>query len=498
MYEKLELSKNGFEVPVNGKTFFHSKYDPQKEAATFASLVQPFSLAVMFGIGGGYHINALLEKFPSSKIICVEDTVDTLNFVKSIPNVKNNLLKFLTSPESQARLVFTSLDNLKKTLIENYLPAVHGNLSILELKSWSQFFSEERLRGKKIIDEAVSEIAADYSVQVHFGKLWQKNIFENLSSLKNLRCEEKSPLNFDTRKTACVIAAGPTLDKSVEVLKKKRNEFVIFSTDTSFTSLISYGIVPDFCISIDAQNISRRHFIKKIPEETIFVFDLCSNPAAVKKVLKNNNRIIFTQTSHPLSVLSSSLIETPLIKNIESGSGTVTIAAASFANLLGFKNIEFFGADFSYRNGKPYCKGTYLDSISHLQSSRLSTSENYYSKIMFRTPLIKVGSDSEENIFTTEILSSYKNSLEVFLKTIKNDSINNLNHNTNSPIIIEKMILKKALKCNKENENSLQKISKYLKDSIEKGENVFLLPLAANTGSIKKAEELTKKYIKYL
>lgn len=498
MYERLEISKNGLEVPVNGRTFFHSKYDPQKEAATFVSLVKPFSIAVVFGIAGGYHINALLENFPDAKIICVEDSEETLEFVEKIPNVKNNLLNFLQPSSARSNLIFCTLKNLKKTLLENYLPALYGNLSILELKSWSQYFQEERILGKKIIDETVAEIAADYSVQVHFGKLWQKNIFENLSLLKNLETENSIKLKIDSGKTAAVIAAGPSLDESIKKLKTNRDDFVIFSTDTSFTSLISYGIIPDFCISIDAQNISRRHFIKKIPQETVFVFDLCANPGAVKKILKNDNSIIFVQTSHPLSVISSNLLATLEIENIESGSGTVTIAAASFAKLLGFTKTDFYGADFSYSNGKPYCKGTYLDSISLLQSSRLSTSENYFSKIMFRTPLIKMDSQKNTEIYTTEILASYKKSLEKFLKTIKNESINNSNHFTNSPIIIEKMILKKASSISSENEKSLKKISEYLTESIEKGENVFLLPLAASTGSIKSAEDLTKKYIKYL
>ena len=68
-----------------------------------------------------------------------------------------------------------------------------------------------------------------------------------------------------------------------------------------------------------------------------------------------------------------------------------------------FNDIEFFGADFSYLNGKPYAKGTYLDNLYAIKSSRITNTETAFTKLLYRTELINI----EKNKYTTKILESY-------------------------------------------------------------------------------------------
>lgn len=76
-------------------------------------------------------------------------------------------------------------------------------------------------------------------------------------------------------------------------------------------------------------------------------------------------------------------------KKIESGAGTVTIAAADWAKSCGFQKLKFFGADFSYNFGKPYTKGTYLEKQFFSKSNRLISAEEKHIALMFRTELEK-------------------------------------------------------------------------------------------------------------
>ena len=64
--------------------------------------------------------------------------------------------------------------------------------------------------------------------------------------------------------------------------------------------------------------------------------------------------------------------------NLFSGAGTVTIAATDFAFHCGFKNIQVFGADFSYQNGKTYAKGTYLDVLYHKDENKILNADFLY------------------------------------------------------------------------------------------------------------------------
>ena len=129
-------------------------------------------------------------------------------------------------------------------------------------------------------------------------------------------------------------------------------------------------IVPDAVVSIDGQNISYAHFLHQAQKnKTVFAFDLCANSIPAKKISVQKNKILFFESGHPLSVLASRFNGTNFI-HLNSGSGTVTIAATDLVFFLGFEKIEFFGADFAYLNGKPYAKGTYLDDIFYKKQNK--------------------------------------------------------------------------------------------------------------------------------
>lgn len=412
LYSEIIKSKTSLQIPVffDGRPM-HSKYNPVQEGMTFAGQVKEYSgFIVVLGIGGGYHIKSISERFPEAHILAIETSADDLNFLKNIQCIqdlqKNKKITFAACEEkSEISRLLTSL----------YIPAFHGNLSICVHRAWAEHLPEKTKLLTKYIQQILSEISADYSVQAHFGKIWQHNIMQNLYffseySKKHSDCFQITQ-NFPTEKTAAVIAAGPSLDSSIEELKLNRKNYYIISTDTALNSLLRNRIIPDAVISIDGQNVSHTHFMftKKELElnffaKTLFIFDLCSNPDSVRQILNNGSKILFTRNSHPLSAIAGNFLK------IQSGSGTVTIAACDFARKAGFSKIKTFAADFSYFSGKAYAKGTYLEQNFNGNSCRLNSGEQQYDTLMFRTPLIL--KDIRKKIYTTEVLESYRKTFE--------------------------------------------------------------------------------------
>ncbi|MBQ0052437.1 MAG: DUF115 domain-containing protein, partial [Treponema sp.] len=195
----------------------------------------------------------------------------------------------------------------------------------------------------------------------------------------------------------------------VAELKENRSAFFIISTDTAYSALLKNNVVADVVVSVDGQMISHAHFMK-LEKSTKFVFDLCSNSAAVKKTIKCGCEFIFTESGHPLSFYASNYGGKQSFIHLETGSGTVTIAAADFAVKAGFSKIKFFGADFSYINGKPYTKGTYLDSIYRKTETRVEKAENKFVHLLYRTEIIQLS----QNKITTNVLNSYSQSLKKY------------------------------------------------------------------------------------
>lgn len=414
LYTSLEKAKNGSIIPIlyNGKSL-ESKYNPDNEAE---KLILEFTNTshyfIVTGISSGILINKLLEKNPNCFILCIERTIQDINFLKQIPIVKKI--------SQNNNVQFSTYDNILNDLLNTFLPAKYDDFKIIERRAWIQENHDLLALIQQTIKKAIGIISADYSVQVHFGKIWQNNIINNLKLLSKINQDTISFIsNFESllhnlikTKTAYVIAAGPSLDKKISLLKNESNIFII-STDTAYSSLIKNNIIPDIVISIDGQKVSTNHFSNIKKDKTLFFFDLCANSSASKHIVKNGGKILFFTSGHPLSSLSAFFSKQYCIfPSIFTGSGTVTIAATDLASQLGFSKIKVLGADFGYSNGKCYTKGTYFDTLYNYKSNKLCSSETNYTKLLFRTELIK---QNESITITTQILNAYKDSFEKYL-----------------------------------------------------------------------------------
>lgn len=411
IYSKIEISKTGSQIPIlkNGKSL-ESKYNPEREAETIINEIQEtYEYFIITGICSGILIKKLIEKFPKSKVLCIENSEDDITFLKQIDLVQN-LAKM-------NNIIFTDINNLITNLINSYIPAKYGAFKLIERRTWNQENNSIIDLLQKNISKAIGIISADYSVQVHFGKIWQQNILNNLKLISNMKETAIEPIS--NSKNAYIIAAGPSLDSKISALIADNNKYVI-STDTAYSTLLKYNIIPDIVISIDGQYISSNHFIKISPKTT-FLFDICSNFSAARHIYDEGGKLFFFKSGHPFSELIN-IYTQKTISSLYTGSGTVTIAATDFAIKSGFKNITIYGADFGYINEKPYSKGTYFDSLYNINTTKVSTNENNFNSLMFRSELIKKDKKS-----TTKLFTAYKESFEDYLRqqNVKFEEIDN-------------------------------------------------------------------------
>lgn len=398
-YTDIITAKNGSLIPACGATRFHSTYDPEREGERFAaSFAEGNSFFVVLGVCGGYHLAALARRFPRATILAIEETDDDIAFLSRLPTVQ----VLLQNPH----VIMTTAKRLVDVLPHYFLPAEHTSLQITALRAWELAFPAQTAAIKATLHETLAAISADFSVQSHFGGIWQRNILLNLRLAARQR---PAMLTFPTEKTAAIIAAGPTLDQTWQTLAQERDDYYIIATDTGYRALLRRGIASDAVICVDAQMTSHAHFLDLAPQ-TLFVFGLDANPALVRHVAARH-RVLFVQTGHPLATFADGGTDT--FAPISAGSGTVTVAATALAVQAGFTNIQLFGADFAYTQGKAYARGTYLDDLYHAASGRLNTAEQQFDRLLFRTELRPMGG----GFVTTALLESYKNSLKTMLNT---------------------------------------------------------------------------------
>lgn len=399
-YTGITTAKNGMSVVLfaNSRPMY-SLYNPTPRSQTETS-EKTFYLVT--GLGNGYHFQYLLEN-GKNRILVVEKDTHTLKFLFS----HQDFSSILQSPN----FLLCTVEELPQKLTESYIPQTCGIFNYTANRVWAENNPETEKNISDTVQSSLKQISADYSVQAHFGKIWQRNIIENLFILSKQK--NTSQVKIPAHKKAAIVAAGPSLDKSIVILTDNRDEYYIIATDTASQVLFLNGVVPDAVVSVDGQNISYRHFLKtsSLPN-TIYVLDLCANPAISKAVANNSGILHFAASSHPLCAAAAAFFKeqtgTDVFPFLDSSSGTVTGAALDFAIKAGFANIELFGADFAYSNGKPYCKGSYLDETFNNSSLRTETQETAFSALMFRTPLIY----KQNGVTTTETLSQYDSAVQ--------------------------------------------------------------------------------------
>lgn len=407
IYKTIIETKNNSIIPVllNGKTI-ESRYNPQNEAIRkIEQINSEYKFFVIIGICSGILIEELIKKIPEAKIICVENSKTDIDFLCSIPKIQDL--------QKNPNIIFSTSEELYENLVNNYIPSFYGNLKVIEHNVWGTENPINYEKIKKIIELALSDISKDFSVQAHFGKIWNFNIIKNAKLVNNNKAFINKP---DNSKTAVVVAAGPSLDHSIHMLQENREKYYVIATDTAFSTLLKNNILSDCVVSIDGQCISYNHFIHDISKfsNTLFVFDLTANSSTAEFLINNNIPVVFSVNSHPLSQYLNYLNKHCFI-DLFTGSGTVTIGAIDFAVKNGFKEIRVLGADFSYINGKAYAKGTYLETLYNSSSTKLFTDENQFEKLMFRTQLIQINKDKS----TTDVLKSYETSLNLYLEQNK-------------------------------------------------------------------------------
>lgn len=402
IYSDFLQTKTNILIPVlkSGKTL-ESRYNPEREIENiYNSFEKNYKAFIIAGIGSALLAEYIYTKDPDVLLIVYETYSADYDFLNKNSEIKKRL--------NNDRILKSTSENLSEVLIQNYIPAKYGDLKIVINPNWNNETPENSRLFNKILTESLSIIKADFSVQSHFGKLWASNFLKNVKIIENNHMTTK--LTLPLNKTAVVIGAGPSLDINLEKYYDK-NKYYLIATDTAFSVLLNNNITPDVVISLDGQSISRSHFIHSADYKNInFLFDLTSNPSAVKCVLEKHGNVTYFISGHPLASVFNEYTGNKL-NILYSGAGTVTITALDFAVKSGFENIEIIGADFAYHSGKSYTKGTYLDTLYNEDSSKVSSSEYIFNKLLFRTELKK-----DKDLYTTTVLDSYRNSFITYLK----------------------------------------------------------------------------------
>ncbi|MCY9660509.1 DUF115 domain-containing protein [Paenibacillus chondroitinus] len=347
----LERAKNGsFTAFVQESgtqaIYLHSRYDPISEAGRFAAAHlsggegESADRIVLYGLGCGYHVSALLEK--------------TEQMGTPIEVWETNVAAFFHIEKSG---VFKDIMNCRRlTIIVTDDIKVYGERS----NAWQDehvhvIVHEPSLRAVPEELSSFKSILLDYKIKRNSAiinrELMNRNFMQNTQQeWPSISAFQDFPLSVPT----ILISAGPSLAKSLPLLQTAAKHCLLGAVGTASSLLARHGVIPDFVIMTDPQE----GMIKQLEgwqPSSIPLFFLSTVHTEVVEQYAGPKFILFQEGFVPAEEMASLHSE----QLVQTG-GSVSTTLFSLARLLCMRPICLVGQDLAYTDNQTHVVGTPL------------------------------------------------------------------------------------------------------------------------------------------
>lgn len=348
--------EGGWGVRREGVTI-DSTYAPdrQAQARVSAEEFEDAQIAVVIGCGAGALPLAIYEMTADSGTHIAVFEPDPVVLRGAIRREQRlwrcdpHRIQFFSSPQS-----------LKMHLLQQYRPA-QGRVVQVCPPSSRRLAPELCDRIPKVVEEAMLLAHINKNTVNGRARQWMDHLLTNLARRTEL------PSVFALQDVfqgvpAVVVAAGPSLDRNIELLREVQDEVVIIGVNTSFKALIDAGVRPHLVLCLESLNVSV-HFegLEEALGQTALALDQSSHPALFG--LPAGHTFGFLNCSQATMGFAARIFGDEGVQGLPSG-GSIANAAFSCANMLGCEPIILIGQDLAYTGGRAYASDTVFGDIT--------------------------------------------------------------------------------------------------------------------------------------
>ena len=201
---------------------------------------------VVLGIGLGYHLAPLIEQTRARHILLVEPYPDFLRH--SLGTV--DWAALLDAAEERGCRFTVSLSNSPEQIIQDIqgmfsaegIPFIDGSYVFLHYPAWELFQTRDRL------SETVETLFASRGY-------FEDEVVMLTNTVSNLATHDFRLIELKLKparpEPVFVIGSGPSVDQSIEQIKRLRDKAIVFSCGTGLKICLTHGIVPDYHTEIE-------------------------------------------------------------------------------------------------------------------------------------------------------------------------------------------------------------------------------------------------------
>ncbi len=361
-------AKNGEETCQQQDRFFHSSYNPSREAQNFVnSLTCPFKPNVVIAIEPGlsYILPPLKERFPQAEFICISvcDQFDSLG-KRTVTDSKGKTFSW------DLIIPYTSDENLLAEKLYSFLGEEKlCTCLVASPKTSDDFFPNETGICWKAIKQTILKARDVLYTRSYFSQRWLKNTVKFISYSNHYLGLQS------TQKDIIIAASGPSLQGSLPFIKKHRHSFYLIALSSGLSPLLSYGITPDLLLSTDGGFWAKKHInYPGLQNQVSSLVYALPCEAAISSTILQEHSIVPLTYDHSLGKELMDLCHIPygLVMRNGTVSGTATCLALSLTN----KNIYLCGVDLESVAGFQHTQPNQLDMENSTKSKRTRPEES--------------------------------------------------------------------------------------------------------------------------
>lgn len=384
----LKVKKNGRTCYLNGK---RNTKEPAEMWVKSQKKLFPNAPIFIMGVGNWTYIEELIEQAENRVVIFVYEPSFHI-FLYFLEHVD-------ITPWLEKQLLIFWVNGLEGMDFEHMKPLIGRllNYEVLNLSrhlivpNYEVLFPEEALEFVRECHNIVVSEEVTRNTRIRFASSIAKNMFSNIryviDGYKTTQLVNIVPKGVP----GILVAAGPSLNKNINELKKAKGKAFIIAVDTAVKPLLSAGIVPDMFAIIDAKkplDLVKMEGSDQIPLVTTIV--------AASEVLSYHKGMKFFYNEGFL-LFDKILLQYELEWGTVPCGGSVANSAFSLMYRIGIETIILVGQDLALTNGRTHADGTFHEKMEEYDTSECMTVEGNYEECVPTRPDFKIYIEWYEN-----------------------------------------------------------------------------------------------------
>lgn len=408
---RIEDAKNGEKTLLvqvgDGKSFtYHSRYDPSGEARKqVATALDQQSHVLVLGFGLGYGLQELLLKLPAGngerRVMVVEPDPMTFSAALSC----RDLRPMLTDSRVEW-CVGLNPDQIGDRWNQYLDWTALEALAILEHPPTLVRFPKYFERVKEKVRYLCTKSKGNLVTLMYAGTDFHTNNFLNVAPTMRNPGVGRFFGRF-SGVPAVVVAAGPSLEKNVHLLREVRDRFLVIATDTALRQLVARDLRPDIVCAADPCYENSLDFVGMEEErEVVLAFEPMTHPDIIASFKGPKVGMTFG------GGLGASL--QPFREDIGKVVcwGSIATTCFDLARQCGCNPIIFLGLDLSFADGKLYAAGSYSDDLMYDRVHAFSSLEHEITDYIATRGAFELRSPDGRTFYTDYNMNLYRSWFE--------------------------------------------------------------------------------------